>query len=238
MDNQASYYNAASILIAYYNRRRTGKGTTIDSSATEIGIGLLGPILLDYAVNGRVTRRKDFPPGNRLTDQSAAPHGVYRCAGNDSWIALAVFSDQQWISLVKEMGEPSWAVDDRWSSKDGRYSSQDELDELIDDWTSKQDAWELTERLQARGVEAGLVQGAESLLERDPQLKHRHVHFTMDHPVVGPARFESVPIRFSRSDASHWRSAPLLGEDNDYVFGEVLGLSTSEVESLAAEGAI
>jgi benzylsuccinate CoA-transferase BbsF subunit len=93
-------------------------------------------------------------------------------------------------------------------------------------------------RLQARGVAAGAVQSAEDVNENDPHIGQSGVFFELDHPVIGPARFEGTPIKFSKYQQENWRSAPLLGEDNAYVFKGILGLSEDEFDHLAAEGVI
>ncbi len=105
-------------------------------------------------------------------------------------------------------------------------------------WTADKDRYELMHRLQAAGVPAGAVQTAEDTNDHDPQIAGRGLFFEMDHPVIGEARFEGTPIQFSRTVQENWRSAPLLGEDNDYVCKGLLGVSEDEYEELAAEGAI
>jgi crotonobetainyl-CoA:carnitine CoA-transferase CaiB-like acyl-CoA transferase len=238
MDNQAAYYNSAAVLMAIYQRTLTGEGTEIDVSAIETGISLLGPVLLEVTVNGRVTRGPDYPTGNRLEHPHAAPHGVYPARGEDRWVAIAVFGDDEWSRLVEAMGRPSWAQDERFSSQESRWANQDALDEAIAAWTARHDRYEVTKLLQDAGVRAGAVQNAEDLNETDPQLEHRGVFFEMDHPVIGEARFEGVPIHLSGTSADHWRSGPLLGEDNEYVFKQLLGLGDDELADLAATGVI
>lgn len=238
MDNEAAFFNAAALMMAIYSRNTTGKGSEIDVSAVEAGINLLGPLLLDVSVNGRSTRGPDFPPGNRLEDPNAAPHGVYPCLGEDRWIAIAVFNDAEWLALRTAMGEPAWAAEARFASQTARYANQDELDSRMAGWTAGQDRFVLMHRLQAAGVRAGAVQTAEDLNETDPQIAHRGTFFEMDHPVIGEARFEGTPIRFSSVVQDNWRSAPLLGEDNGYVFQNLLGLTADEVETLTAEGVL
>lgn len=238
MDNQAAYYNSTALLMAIYRRMRTGEGTEIDVSAIEAGITLVGPALLDVTVNGRSTRRPDFPPGNRLEWPQAAPHGVYPALGDDRWIAIAVFDQAQWEALVAAMGSPGWTDDPRFADQESRFAHQDALDGHLAAWTGGQDRFELTELLQARGVPAGAVQDARDLDERDPQVAAREVFFEMDHPVIGPARFEGNPMRFSSLEQDNWRSAPLLGEDNEHVFKHVVGISDDEYDELAAEGVI
>lgn len=92
--------------------------------------------------------------------------------------------------------------------------------------------------LQAAGVQAGAVQNARDLTENDPQIAHRGTFFELDHPVIGPALFEGMPVKFSHTEPDHWRSAPLLGEDNDHVFTQILGLSPDEVRELADQEVI
>src|SRR3546814_12794141 len=109
MDNQAAYYNAAGLLLAIYQRMLTGQGTEVDVSAVEAGIGLLGSDLLDTVVNDRPSRRADYPRGNRLEHPAAAPHGASPPAGDNQWIAIAVFRDQEWTYLRSAMGDPAGA---------------------------------------------------------------------------------------------------------------------------------
>lgn len=238
MDNQAAYYNSAALLLAIYHRMLTGEGGEIDVSAVEVGINLLGPDLLDTLVNQRPSRRADFPRGNRLEFEGAAPHGVYPASGADEWVAVAVFDDRAWQSLVDVLGHPAWAADPDLATVAGRVARQDHLDAHLAQWTKNFDKHDLMHRLQAAGVPAGAVQNSRDLAEVDPQIAHRGTFFELDHPVIGPALFEGNPMTFSRTEQTNWRSAPLLGEDNDYVFGELLGLSADERADLTDRGAI
>jgi crotonobetainyl-CoA:carnitine CoA-transferase CaiB-like acyl-CoA transferase len=238
MDNQAAYYNSAGLLLAIYRRNQTGEGTEIDVSAIEAGVNLIGPVLLDVTVNHHTSRRPDFPSGNRLEWPNAAPHGVYPSSGDDRWVAIAVFNDAEWSGLVKVLGRPAWTDDPRLETQDGRFANQDLLDEHLAAWTRDRDAYEVMESLQAEGVPAGAVQNAEDLNERDPQVADRGVFFEMDHPVIGPAQFEGTPVHFSSMRQDNWRSGPLLGEDNDYVFKHIVGVSDDEYEELQAEAVI
>jgi crotonobetainyl-CoA:carnitine CoA-transferase CaiB-like acyl-CoA transferase len=238
MDNQAAYYNSAALLFAIYRRNITGKGTEIDVSAIEAGVNLVGPVLLDVTVNGHTTLRPDFPAGNRLEYPNAAPHGVYPALGEDRWVAIAVFDDKQWDGLVAAMGSPEWAADACFATQPDRFSHQDALDEHVAAWTTLRDRHDVMELLQGHGVPAGAVQNAEDLNERDPQVAARDVFFEMDHPVIGRARFEGNPMKFSATATDNWRSAPLLGEDNAYVFKHIVGMDDEEYDALSAEGVI
>ena len=214
----------------------TGQGTEIDVSAVETGIGLLGPVMLEVTVNERVTRGPNYPTGNRLEHPHAAPHGVYPARGHDRWVAIAVFGDEEWSRFADAIGRPAWTLDERFASQQSRWENQDALDAAVAAWTADRDRYEVTKLLQDAGVRAGAVQNAEDLNESDPQLAHRGIFFEMEHPVIGTARFEGVPIRFSDIAADNWRSGPLLGEDNDYVFRELLGVGDAEYAELAATG--
>ena len=236
MDNMAAFYNAAALLTAIHHRNATGQGTEIDLSAVETGITLLGPVMLDVTVNGRRTRGGDFPLGNRVEYPDAAPHGVYPALGQDRWVALAITTEAEWQALVAELGQPAWANDPRFATQALRHAHQDALDPLVAAATAQRDRHELMHRLQARGVAAAAVQTAQDICDHDPQIAQSGVLFELDHPVIGPARFEGLPIRFSRLQVDNWRSAPLLGEDNAWVATQVLGLDPDEYRRDVAEG--
>ncbi len=238
MDYLGAYYSAAAILMAVWNRRRTGQGTEIDMAGVEAAVGLIGPVFLDITVNQHSTLRPDYPTGNRLEYPDAAPHGVYPCRGEDRWVAIAVFDDADWEAFVKALDDPHWAADERFSSQASRFAHQDELDAHVAAWTTDKDHQWVMSHLQSHGVSAGAVQHSGDLNEVDPQLAHRGAFFEMDHPVIGVARFEDFPARMSGKGLDHWRSAPLVGEDNDYVYGEILGLDPDEREKLTHEGVI
>jgi len=238
MDNQAAYYNAVAVLAALFARMRTGEGTDVDVSAAEAGIELIGPLLLEVTVNGRTTRDDQFPTGNRLEWPPAAPHGVYPSLGEDRWVAIAVFDDAEWAALVRAMGDPIWATDPRFATLDARVANQDALDRHVAEWTATRDRHDVMELLQGVGVRAGAVQDAQDVNERDPEMHRRQALFELDHPVIGEARFEGVPFTSTSYAPDHWRSAPLLGEDNDWVYTNLLGLSADDVRHLAEEGVL
>jgi crotonobetainyl-CoA:carnitine CoA-transferase CaiB-like acyl-CoA transferase len=238
MDNMAAYYNSIGILMALFARNRTGRGTDVDVAAVEVGIELLGPTLLDVTVNKRSTRHPDFPPGNRLAHPLAAPHGVYPSKGSDQWVAIAVFTDEEWSALARALGEPEWTKRPVFATLASRVEHADELDAMLSNWTRNHTKYEAMEILQRAGIPAGAVQDAEDVNERDPQMAARGIFFEMDHPVIGAARFEGVPIRASDFEPDNWRSGPLLGEDNAFVYGQLLGLSAEQITDLAQRGVI
>jgi len=236
MDNMAAFQNAAALLTAIYHRQRTGKGTEIDVSAVEAGITLLGPIMLEVTANGRRTRDGSFPPGNRAEDGISAPHGIYPALGEDRWVAITVQTEAEWQALLAEFGNPAWGQDPRFAHAESRFANQDALDAFVAEATRGRDRHDLMHRLQARGVIAAAVQTCEDICDHDPQIAQSGLFFELDHPVIGQARFEGLPIRFSRTAPDHWRSAPLVGEDNRWVATHVLGLSTADYEAAVKEG--
>lgn len=238
MDNMAAYYNSSALLLALFNRTRTGAGEEISCSAVEVGVGLMGPLILEASANGRKFLGSAFPTGNRLEHPHAAPHGVYPTNESDRWCAIAVFNDAEWAGLVRALRDPAWAQDARFATQELRYANQDPLDAHLGAWTCERSRYEVMHHLQAHGVRAAAVQTSEDLMETDPQIALRGTFFSLDHPVIGDAPFEGFAGLFSGMAADNWRSAPLLGEDNQYVYGEVLGLGSNEIAELASEGVI
>src|SRR5579875_708192 len=237
LDHSAGYYAALAILIALYHRNRSGHGQYIDLSQIETGMVQAGPQILDRSVNGRSYRRPGNPPGNRSSYPAIAPHNTYPCRGDDRWIAIACEDDAQWQALVEVMERPAWALEARFATNTARVANQDALDERIATWTRGFDAHDLMLLLQARGVPAGAVQTAAEIQERDPQLRARGFFVEADHPVLGRHRFEGVPFRMSRSRWRVARGAPLLGEHNAAVLGDLLGYSAESVCDLTLEAA-
>jgi crotonobetainyl-CoA:carnitine CoA-transferase CaiB-like acyl-CoA transferase len=136
------------------------------------------------------------------------------------------------------MGYPAWADSPRFRSQDDRHRHQDELDRRIAEWTAPRDRHDVMHLLQSAGVRAAAVQDASDTSEHDPQIEHRGLFFELDHPVIGPARFEGIPFDMAHTAPDNWRSAPLLGEDNDYVMRGVLQLDDDEIKALEEAGTI
>jgi benzylsuccinate CoA-transferase BbsF subunit len=227
----APHFNITLIAAALVYRRRTGKGMFIDASQFEGCVHFLGPILLDYQVNGRVAGRM----GNR--SERACPHGAFRCKGDDRWLAIAVNNDGEWEALRAAMGSPAWAREGRFGTLADRRQSEDELERLIEAWTLPHGAEELMSLLQAAGVSAGVLQTGEDLLEHDPQMKARGFYRELDHPEVGIYRSPRPPYLFSRCEFDV-RRAPLLGEHNEHVLKDIIGLTDAEIADLVVEGVL
>lgn len=227
---------AAALIAAVDHRRRTGEGQHIDVSQLEASLHLLGPSLLDFAVNGRVARRA----GNR--DPHAAPHGVYPCrpagAGpeGERWIAIVCEDDGQWAALVEVMGRPGWATDPALETLAGRQARHDDLDRRLAEWTAEFEVYELFGHLQPR-VAAAPVLWPEALHD-DPQLRHLGYFVPLDHPVIGTARYNGMQARLSRTPGRLRKSAPCVGEDSMRILTELLGCSEDEAVGFMVEGAV
>ncbi len=251
MDWSGAYYCAMAMLSALYYRARTGEGQYMDCSQAEPGIYMTGTAVLDYVANGRRYSRT----GNRSPYVPAAPHGAYRTkpalstaeGGTDRWIAIAVYSDDEWRALRGVLGDPStgsgqapaWSKDERWATLAGRMAGQDELNRLLESATKTWDGFELMDKLQAAGVAAGVCQTAHDRMFRDPQLKHRRFQVELDQSFVGKWPVKDFPVHLSESPAHAGgiinRGFPSYGEDNDYVFGTLLGIPESDRKALAAQ---
>lgn len=223
---------AVTVLIAALDRRRkTGQGMYIDHAQYETAIHFLEPIVLDYTVNGRVFTR------NGNYDPYAAPHGAYRCRGEDRWVAIAVTSDEEWQGLCRVLGEPEWTREERFATLSGRLTNHAELDRLLEEWTVDFPPEQVMAMMQAAGVPAGVVQTPEDC-HSDPQLKHRQHFRFVEHTEIGPFGHDSPGFKLSKTPTEYCRSGPCIGEHNEYVYKELLGMSDDELADLVAEGVI
>jgi crotonobetainyl-CoA:carnitine CoA-transferase CaiB-like acyl-CoA transferase len=218
------------IIAALDHRRRTGQGQYIDLSQYEASLHFLTPLLLDYEVNGRIATRR----GNR--DNLAAPHGAYRCQGEDRWCAIAVGSDAQWHAFCAVLGHPDWTQRPEFATHLRRLQHAALLDTYVESWTITQDAEEAMHRLQAAGVPAGVVYRCSDLYT-NPQLQHRQFFVELDHAAMGRTPYDGLQHHLSRTPAV-LRPAPVMGQHNDYVLKEVLQLSDAEVGRLLAAGVV
>ncbi len=230
-DYTAPPFAALAIIGALEYRRRTGKGQHIDISQSECAMHCLETAVLDYTANGREQSRQ----GNYVP--YAAPHGVYPCRGTERWVAIAVFTDEEWDGLCRTMGNPPWTAEPRFATMLGRLRHVADLDRLIGEWTRPYMAEQLVAMLQAAGVPSGLVASAEDL-HSDPQLKHRQHFWELYQSVIGWHTVDGPAFRLSKTPAELKRGAPLQGEHNETVYREFLGLSEDEYVQLMVDGAL
>jgi crotonobetainyl-CoA:carnitine CoA-transferase CaiB-like acyl-CoA transferase len=157
---------------------------------------------------------------------------------NDEWIVIVCRTDEEWRSLCRAMGAPTWAEDERFRSNLDRLANEEALDAAIEAWTRTREKHALMQRLQAAGVPAAAVATAKDRLEHDPQLAARSAFVPLDHPVTGLQRAAGTPAHFSATPVQPQRPAPCIGGDNGYVYGELLHRSPAEVQQLSEAGAI
>ncbi|MCX8126787.1 MAG: CoA transferase, partial [Dehalococcoidia bacterium] len=216
------------IVAALDYRRRTGKGQYIDAAQAESAFPLLTPVILAYQANGIEPVRM----GNR--SEFAAPHGVYRCRGEKSWCVITVLNDAQWEGFCRAAGMPDWAKSPKFATLLGRLSNVDELDQLVESWTSQHDPYEVMRVMLSERVPAGVVKSGREL-DEDPQLKSRGLFWKIDTPEIGEFSYTGMPFKLSVTPYSVSR-APRLGEHNEYFYTKVLGLTDEEFVTYMANG--
>jgi crotonobetainyl-CoA:carnitine CoA-transferase CaiB-like acyl-CoA transferase len=221
------------VMAALLKRRRTGEGCYIDVSQTEVGLMTSGTATLEAQVTGEHTARY----GNRTRGAAWAPHGAYPCRGKDEWIAISIQNDAQWSALAAAIGSPEWTA--RFAAAAQRKAHEDELDRHLAGYTQDQERYDLMDRLQHRRVPAAAVQTAADRVERDPQLQSRGYFVRVPHSEIGTWPIEGFPAKFAAMRVEvgglPGRGAPVMGEDNDYVYRELLGLQPDEIATLKEE---
>jgi crotonobetainyl-CoA:carnitine CoA-transferase CaiB-like acyl-CoA transferase len=223
---------AGAVLAALHYRQRTGRGQWIDLSQQEGAIALLGPVLMDYQMNGRVAERL----GNRSS--WAAPQGCYRCRGDDDWLVISVENDEEWAAFCRATGHPEWAEDERFADVLARHENHDALDGLIEGWTREQDHYEAFHLLQRASVKAAPVLNGKELL-LDPHFRERGHFSVVEHPALGRRPVpRHLVARFDGFDPGVSTAAPVLGQHNREVLQGMLGLSDEELASLEEQEVI
>ena len=235
MDHTGGYYMAMAILLALIHRKRTGEGQWVDLACTESALTLHGPALLDWSVNGRPARREGQPHSNRNAWPAMAPHGIYPCAGDDAWVAIACRDDADWARLAALIGEP-WTGDAAFVSLEARLANQDALDERLGAWTAGRRKFDIQRLLREARIPCSAVQKPQERVDQDPDTAG--LWPTVGHSEMGQVRVDGIPARFSATPWRIERGAPCLGEHNEEVFGRLLGLTPDEVAQLRAEKVI
>jgi benzylsuccinate CoA-transferase BbsF subunit len=225
-------FGAFAILTALIHRDRTGKGQHVDYSQQEAVMQMVGPAYMDYVLNRRVAG----PRGNRHPLDAGAPHGVFRCKGDDRWISIAVVTDAEWEGLLAVMGRPDWANAPEYATASARARNIETLHARIGEWTLQFDDHELAGRLQERGVAAGPVLDIADLLN-DPHYRARRTFVEVKHPLGFEETIYGAYVKTSGFDAAV-RPGPAIGQDNDHVFRELLGLDEDRYRGLVEQQVI
>ena len=222
IDFIASTMGAAAVLAALQRRRATGSGAWIDLSQYEAGLHFIAGALADYSENGRIAERV----GN--ADAEASPHGCFACR-DGNWVTLSCWSDDEFGRLAQSMGTPALAADKRYGSAEARRLANGALHELIARWTLTLDAAEIAQLLQDSGVHAYPVNTMADLFA-DPQLLHRKLWRSRNHPVIGEHNYLFPGFDLARTPGEVTAPAPCLGADNDLVFRKLVGLREEEYQ--------
>ena len=222
---------AATVMAALDHRRRTGQGQFIDAGQLEMSLQFLAPEIIDFNLSGRLVTRN----GNR--SETAAPQGAYPCAGEDQWCAIAVENDEQWAKLRQAMGDPDWARNSRFDTAAGRLCHQDEIDRHIADWTAGYAPQEVMRLLQLQSVPAGVVQRSSDLM-KDPQLIHRRLFRELEHPEVGRVPYTGHMFNIRGYDSGPRFAPPVLGQHNEQILTEILGMTDDEISEAVIAGAL
>jgi crotonobetainyl-CoA:carnitine CoA-transferase CaiB-like acyl-CoA transferase len=236
MDHGAAAFMAIAVLAALHHREVTGEGQWVDLASTTAGLTLQRTAVLDWTVNGRRSRRPGAPNGNRADFAEMAPHGIYPAAGDDRWVAVACRDDDDWVALRELMNDP--ALDDRFATLADRLEHQDALDETIGRWMSTREPHEAAHDLVTAGVPASVVKSPPERIDNDPDLDAWGLFPTVEHPLMGKVRVEGVPIHFSETDWTADKPGPLLGEHNERIFVDLLGVEPAELDRQHKDGVI
>ena len=228
-DYLAARYVAIGILSALEYRRRTGRGQHIDNSQVECSIDFLATSILDYKANRRVMKAD----GNH--DSAASPHGAYRCQGEDRWVAIAVTSDEEWLSFCKIIDAQQLSKDPRFATLNDRKKNEEQLDRLVEEWTKEHLAEQVVKLMQQEGISAAIVENSVDI-SRDPQLEYRNHFKVMEHPEIGHYAYQNFGFRLSKSPGEPRSPDPCLGDHNYFVCTDIMGLSDLEFTQLSNEG--
>jgi benzylsuccinate CoA-transferase BbsF subunit len=231
-DALSALHGLFAVMCALDHRRRTGEGQYVNLSQFEASAAVIGDDIMEYMVNSRVPQKL----GNR--SRYAAPHSCYRCLGEDRWCAIAVFDDEEWRRLCSAMGRPEYATDPRFADRSVRLKNVDALDRLLEEWTATRGPYEVMAMLQQSGIAAGVVQNVEDQYRNDRQLAARHFFEEIDHAVKGRVIATGIPLGLTATPGRTRGTGAAVGADNQYVFGELLGMSAKAIGDCVAAGAI
>ncbi|MBB4858364.1 crotonobetainyl-CoA:carnitine CoA-transferase CaiB-like acyl-CoA transferase [Novosphingobium chloroacetimidivorans] len=225
MDHTVGMHAATAVMAALHRRRATGKGSHVDVAAREVAAALVGDMMLLAAAGGSPARRGNAHP-------RMAPHGVYPAQGEDRWLALAVTSDAEWSALADLMGRSELASDARFSKEADRQENRFAIDAIVSEWTAGKDAGEAAAQLQQAGIGAHASWTTPEIAS-DDHLRMRRAIVEVAEPDGKLRAAVGVPMRLSKgSEIGIDRGTPKLGEHEDHVYGELLGMGRDERRAL------
>ena len=230
-DAFAGCYGVLAVLEALYHRSRTGEGQLVEVSMTEALTGMIPEAVMEYSLTGGEQERT----GNR--DGRRAPHNVFRCVGEEKWVAISLETDAQFRSLAQAVGDPGWADDPRYITAVARLENQDALEAMVQQWTTGLEVGEVIGALQAAGVPAAPVSDSAEVLA-DPHLLERGFVVPLEHPVAGTRPVTTLPWSADGRRVDDLRAAPTFGQHNRWVLKELLQVPDEKYELLVSSGAI
>ena len=223
------------ILAALLYRQNSGEGQWVDMACTEVAVALNGPSLLDWTVNRNPTRTSEGINSNRSQYPQMSPHGIYPTKGHDEWIAISCRDDEDWNALANVI-QQTWTR--KYGSLSERIENQDALDQDLSSWTQSQNKFELQSLIRSIEVPVSAAHKPQDRIETDSSTENFHLWPTVTHSEIGDVRVDGNPVHFSESDWQMKSGAPCLGEDNEKVFIELLGLSKEDLVILKREQVI
>ena len=230
-DINAALHGAFAIQIALYHRQRYGEGQHIEVAQLETLLSTMPEPVLAYSMNRKILGTV----GN--FNYMMAPHNNYRCQGEDKWVSIAVLTEEEWESFCKAIGNPPWTEKQEFADSYKRLMNRKELDGLINEWTITKTPNEVMEILQKAGVAATPCEDTEDRF-LNPHFQEREILIDVEHPATGVDWVPNVICKLSETPGGIRKPAPRWGEHNDYVFGELLGLSKEEIERLVQDKVI
>jgi crotonobetainyl-CoA:carnitine CoA-transferase CaiB-like acyl-CoA transferase len=225
MDYFCGFAGAFAALAAIFHWQQTGEGQYVDVANRETLSCTIGEMILDYTMNGRI----QGPQGN--IQPTLAPHNVYPCMGDDRWVTIAVGSPKEWEALCFAINHPDWLQDPKFADQYLRWKHQAEIDKLISNYTRAHDPYEVTELLQKVGVAAFPSMNNEDLFT-DRHLQNREVYEVPVHPEEGAQAMPGAPWKMSQTPTPIQGANPNIGEHNEYVLCELLGISKEKYKQL------
>ena len=218
-------------LVALRDRKRTGRGQHIDLAMAEVITSMIPEAVMDYLMNGKEHGRQ----GNH--DPEMSPHSVYPASGYDQWVAIAVSNDDEWRAMCKVAGHPEWIENPKFADLKSRKKNEAELDSLISEWTKRESPYGIMHTLQEAGVSAAPVMSVFDLVA-SPHLLERGYFVDIDHPEVGPRMTPGIPVKFSGMPNLNYYAAPTLGQHNEFILKEIVGLDDATYDRLVSDRVI
>lgn len=230
-DINAALHGAFAIQVALYHRERYGEGQHIEVAQIEALLSTMPEPVMHYSVNGLILETI----GNK--NRMMSVHNNYPCQGEDKWVSIAILTEEEWKAFCKAIGDPPWTKKEEFANDDKRSANRKQLDRWISEWTITKAPHEVMEILQKAGVAATPCEDTEDRF-LDPHFQERQILIDVEHPATGVDWVPNVICKLSETPGGIRRPAPLLGEHNEYVFGELLGLSQEEIEKLVQDKVI